>query len=74
MQRILKEHAGDTVLVVGHSDTVPEIIDALGAGKVPEIADIEFDNLYIVDRDRTAQGLRGAFEILKIHRRVRRAR
>lgn len=48
VQRILKEHAGDTVLVVGHSDTVPEIIDALGAGKVPEIADTEFDNLYIV--------------------------
>lgn len=46
--RILKDNAGDTVLVVGHSDTVPEIIEALGAGKVPEIADTEFDNLYIV--------------------------
>lgn len=48
VKRILKDNAGDIVLVVGHSDTVPEIIEALGGGKVPEIADTEFDNLYIV--------------------------
>ena len=42
-----KEHAGDIVFVVGHSNTVPEIIKALcGAGVT--IAETEYDNLFIV--------------------------
>lgn len=39
---------GGKVLVVGHSNTLPEIIAALGAGKIPEIEDAEYDNFYIV--------------------------
>ncbi len=44
----IKKHAGHTVLVVGHSNTVPSIIEALGAKKPPAICDPEYDNLYIV--------------------------
>jgi broad specificity phosphatase PhoE len=36
------------VLVVGHSNTLPEIIKALGGPAVPKIDDAEFDNLYIL--------------------------
>jgi 2,3-bisphosphoglycerate-dependent phosphoglycerate mutase len=32
---ILSNHAGQTVLVIGHSDAVPDIIKRLGAGSVP---------------------------------------
>jgi len=39
---------GQTVFVVGHSDSVPEIITALGGGNVPAIADSEYDNMFIV--------------------------
>ncbi len=42
-----KEHPGDIVLVVGHSNTVPEIIKALCGAKVT-IAENEYDNLFIV--------------------------
>jgi hypothetical protein len=45
---ILSNHAGQTVLVIGHSDTVPDIINRLGAGSVPVIDDSEFDNLFVV--------------------------
>lgn len=38
----------DVALVVGHSNTVPEILDLLGYHDAPEIASNEFDNLYIV--------------------------
>ena len=41
------KHPGQTVLVVGHSNTVPEIIRALGAD-VPAICDATYDNLYVV--------------------------
>ena len=44
----VKKHAGQTVLVVGHSNTVPAIIGALGAPKPADICDLEYDNLYIV--------------------------
>ena len=43
-----RKHAGRTVLVVGHSNTVPAIVEALGAKKPPEICDPEYDNLFIV--------------------------
>ena len=45
---ILNGHRGQTVLVVGHSNTVPEIIAALGGGSSPDIPDNEYDNLFIV--------------------------
>ena len=44
-----EKHAGETVLVVGHSNTTPDLARALGASDVPSIADPwEFDNIFIV--------------------------
>lgn len=49
LEEILKNHKGKIVLVVGHSNTVPELIANLGASKkVPAIAQNEFDNIYII--------------------------
>ena len=39
---------GGVALVVGHSNTVPEIIKRLGGGTVPAIADSEYDRLFVV--------------------------
>jgi broad specificity phosphatase PhoE len=46
--RILAAHRGTTVLVSGHSNTVPEIVAALGAPKPAAICDAEYDNLFVV--------------------------
>jgi 2,3-bisphosphoglycerate-dependent phosphoglycerate mutase len=47
--RVLRENRGGRALVVGHSNTVPEIVAALAdVEKVPEIKDEEFDTIYIV--------------------------
>lgn len=35
-------------LVVGHSNTVPEIVKELGAGATTPMADTEFDRMYVV--------------------------
>ena len=40
-------HARDIVLVVGHSNTVPDVIKAFG-GPVVTIGDDEYDNVFIV--------------------------
>jgi phosphohistidine phosphatase SixA len=47
--RVLRENRGSIALIVGHSNTVPEIVAALsGAKDVPPIGEEEFDTLYVV--------------------------
>ena len=51
LETILDNHKGKIILVVAHSNTVPELIANLGASKnVPAIAQGEFDNIYIISR------------------------
>lgn len=47
-QMIRARHMGQTVLVVGHSNTVPETIEALGGPKINEICDSSFSNLFML--------------------------
>ncbi|MEV6600997.1 histidine phosphatase family protein [Actinoplanes sp. NPDC051346] len=39
---------GDVVVVAGHSNTVPEVIAALGVPTPPVIGETQFDNLFVV--------------------------
>jgi phosphohistidine phosphatase SixA len=48
VDRIRSDHAGEVVLVVGHSNTVPPIIEAFGCDPVLPIADNAYDNLFAV--------------------------
>jgi broad specificity phosphatase PhoE len=54
---IRANHRGQRVLVVGHSNTVPEIIALLG-GPAVTIPDTEFDNLYVLELCRCRGGAR----------------
>jgi broad specificity phosphatase PhoE len=45
---IRRRFAGRTVLVVGHSNTVPAIAAALGAAKFPDLCDEQYDALFVV--------------------------
>jgi phosphohistidine phosphatase SixA len=42
------EHAGQSVLVVGHSNSIPDVIKMLGGDIVPTIDERKFDDLFIV--------------------------
>jgi len=46
--RIAKQHMGETVVVVGHSNTVPAIIEALGVAEPPTIDHDGYDDLFVV--------------------------
>jgi broad specificity phosphatase PhoE len=45
---ILTRSAGKSVLVVGHSNTVPDIVKALSGNAVPPITDAEYDHIYVL--------------------------
>lgn len=40
--------AGSVILVVGHSNTVPAIISALGGPEIPELCESEYAGLFVV--------------------------
>lgn len=55
--RIHNHHAGQMVVVAGHSNTVPEIIRQLGRFEVRPIGEDEYDHLFIltISPDQPAQ-------------------
>ncbi|WP_170218650.1 phosphoglycerate mutase family protein [Marilutibacter aestuarii] len=50
-RQLRAEHAEGTVLVVGHSNTVPGIVAALCGCPVPPMSEAEYDHRYYVEFD-----------------------
>ncbi len=48
VERLRREAPRGTVLVVGHSNTVPSLLAALGCGETVSIGNDEYDNLFVV--------------------------
>jgi broad specificity phosphatase PhoE len=49
-REIFAKHAGKTVVVVGHSNTVPQIVEALSGRAVEPFTDPQYDRLFVVLR------------------------
>ncbi|HTB90749.1 MAG TPA: histidine phosphatase family protein [Steroidobacteraceae bacterium] len=48
-RRIMRENSGKRVMVIGHTNTVPEIVAALsGRSDIPQIDEKEYGTMYIV--------------------------
>lgn len=60
--RVMREACGREVLIVGHSNTVPDLLRAFGAADVAEIGDGQFDNLYLLHWRRGAPA-----ELTRLH-------
>ena len=50
--RMLKEHRGGTVLVVGHSNTLPELIRKLSGKVIDPITDEDYGEIYVLSVPR----------------------
>jgi broad specificity phosphatase PhoE len=49
MDQVLDDHAGDIVLIVSHSNTIPVLIDELhGSKNLRPIGEKDFNRVYIV--------------------------
>lgn len=44
----LHDHRGGAVLIVGHSNTIPQLIEQMSGIRIPAIADDEFDQIYVL--------------------------
>lgn len=60
-KEILAKCAGSIVLVANHSNLIPLIIDALGAGNNTTIDDHTYDDVFVVSRDSS-----GSAKLLKL--------
>ncbi|HEY4658820.1 MAG TPA: hypothetical protein VIH11_04850, partial [Gemmatimonadaceae bacterium] len=58
----VRKHGGQTVLVVGHSNTVGAIIAALGGPRVPDLCDTQYSNLFtLVIEGSSAKLIRASY-------------
>jgi 2,3-bisphosphoglycerate-dependent phosphoglycerate mutase len=48
VERLRKDHASQTVLLVGHSDTLPGLIKALGHPADIQLEPQDFGNIFVV--------------------------
>ena len=48
LKHAVVSHSGEVVLVVGHANTVPGLIAALGGPQLPEICDATYDDFFTV--------------------------
>ncbi len=54
VDRIRKENPNDVVLIVGHSNTVPEVLRLLGHPEPVTIGNAEYDNLFVAIPNKAA--------------------
>lgn len=48
IRRMLREHSGGRILVIGHIDTIPAIVKALSGRNISPLADVDYGTIYIV--------------------------
>jgi 2,3-bisphosphoglycerate-dependent phosphoglycerate mutase len=49
LEKIKKDHSGQTILIVGHSNTIPDLVNKLiGQNVYPIIEETTFGNLYMI--------------------------
>jgi broad specificity phosphatase PhoE len=55
-RRVLREHRGDKILIVGHADTIPALVEALsGAKDIPPIGAAEYGTMYVISVPRVGR-------------------
>lgn len=61
--RALREYRGGRVLIVGHSNTVPELVEELSGREVPEMSEAEYGVVYVVAAPRFSRAAVTRFDL-----------
>lgn len=62
-ERALDEYRGGRVLIVGHSNTVPALVEELSGHEVPEMSDQEYGVIYAVSVPRFSRAAVTRFDL-----------
>lgn len=62
-RRALDENRGGRVLIVGHSNTVPAIVEELSGEEVPEMSELEYGVVYVVAVPRFSRAAVTRFDL-----------
>lgn len=60
-EMVLQDHPGESVLVVGHSNTLASIAEAWGVPGLPELQENQYDRLWVIHQ----QGSSSEFQALR---------
>ena len=52
VDHLLSNYAGEVVVIAGHRNTMPAVIEQLGGDPIPSIPDEEYDDLFVVTVSR----------------------
>jgi broad specificity phosphatase PhoE len=63
VKRALDEHRGGRVLIVGHSDTVPRIVEMLSGTEIPAMGESEYGVVYVVALPRFSRASVSRFDL-----------
>lgn len=63
VERALDEYRGGRVLIVGHSDTLPLLVEELSGRKVPALREDEYGVVYVVARPRFSRASVTRFDL-----------
>lgn len=61
--RALREYRGGRVLIVGHSNTVPELVEELSGREVPQMSETEYGVVYVVAVPRFSRAAITRFDL-----------
>ena len=45
---VANRSSGETILIVGHSNTIPRLVGALGGSEMPDLGEHEYDSIFIL--------------------------
>lgn len=48
LKEVMSRHAGETVLITGHSNTVPGMVNLLSGATLDDFADEDYGNLFVI--------------------------
>ena len=63
VDRARSEYRGGRVLIVGHSNTVPEIVEQLSGEKIPAMAETQYGIVYVVSLPRFSRASVTRFDL-----------
>ena len=52
----MKDYKGKTILVCGHSNTIPMYVNQLSGSTLPDMDEMEYDKIYTVTVARMGEG------------------